>query len=263
MFYAISYTMAITDEIIGASNLSSNSEEEIAGLEELIQSGVLYGRKKSKTNPRMTSFIQMTRNGIEIFDAAKVIKVIEIASEFIKGIAQKNGKLLLVGTQPAAKELIKAMAEKFSWPYVTERWLGGTLTNFKTLSQRVNYFIKLKADRAANRLAKYTKKERLQFDREIARMEKLFGGLERLDKLPDALLIVNTVVHDTALREARRLKIPVIGLINSDGDPSLITYPIPANANARSSIKWILEKLEKAAEEGRSSVIHSEETAKS
>lgn len=225
--------------------------ENTAVLEEMARAGILYGRKKSKTNPKMRPYIQATRSGIEIFDLTQTLAAIEKTREFLKELNQKGGMPLLVGTQPAAKEIIRNLADKFGFPYVTERWLGGTLTNFKTLSTRINYYLKLKADRAAGKLEKYTKKERLNFDQEISRMEKLFGGLERMNKLPDVLIVVDSILHLTAIREANRLKIPIIAIINSDSDPDAVQIPIPANASARSSIIWILGKLEKAIEEGK------------
>ena len=225
--------------------------EQAAVLEEMAKAGVLYGRKKSKTNPKMAKYIHTVRNGVAIFDLTETLSAIDAVAAFLKEIAQKGGKLLLVGAQSAAKDVIKRLADKFGFPYVTERWLGGTLTNFKTLSKRIDYYLKLKTDRATGKLEKYTKKERLGFDREIERMEKFFGGLEKLNKLPEVLLVVDTVFHDAAVREANRLKIPVIGIMNSDSNPDSIQYPIPANTGARPSVIWVLEKLEKAIEEGK------------
>jgi small subunit ribosomal protein S2 len=140
---------------------------------------------------------------------------------------------------------MKTWADKLDAPCVVERCLGGTITNFNTIFKRLQYYLKLKADRAAGKLEKYTKKERLQFDREIARMEKLFSGLEKLEKIPDALLVVDAALknHHTAVREANRMKIPVIAIINSDNDPDQISYPIPGNTRARASVEWVLNKI--------------------
>ena len=140
---------------------------------------------------------------------------------------------------------------KFSMPYVTKRWLGGTLTNFKTLSKRIQYYMNLKADKATGKLEKYTKKEQLEFSKLITKMDQFFNGLEKLSRLPDVLLVVNVTDHITAVREARRLKIPVVAIISTDTDPELVDYPIPANDNSRTSIAWILGKLEAKIEEGQ------------
>lgn len=222
-------------------------------LEEMAKVGVLYGRSKSKSNPKMNGFVQTVRNGIQLIDLASTLNAIEKAEAFLKETVEKGGMILLIGTQPAAKEIIKAVAAKFDYPFVTHRWLGGTLTNFKTLSTRITRFIKLKEDRAAGRLEKYTKKERLIFDREIARMEHLFGGLEKMSQPPAALVIIDAKFHDTAVREAIRTKIPMVGILNTDADPDLVQYPIPANTSAKSSIEWLLNRLAKAIEEGKKS----------
>jgi len=135
---------------------------------------------------------------------------------------------------------------------VTERWLGGTLTNFKTLSKRVSYFKKLKSDRQSGRLDKYTKKERLDFDRKIAKMTVMFSGLEEMQALPDMLLVMDVNSNMTAVREAKKLKIPVVGVMNTDTDPELVTYPIPANDRSKASLDWVLGQFEKAVMEGKS-----------
>ncbi|MEK7590082.1 MAG: 30S ribosomal protein S2 [Patescibacteria group bacterium] len=227
-------------------------------LEEMTKVGVLYGRKKSKTHPRMKSFIFTTRNGVEIFDLPRVFAAIEKAQEFLRGIAKKGGLIMFVSTLPSSKELIASLGKKFGFPYVTERWLGGTLTNFKTLSDRTRYYMNLKADKETGKLAKYTKKEQTQFGKEIERLTVLFNGLETLNKLPDALIVVDAIEHETAVREAKRLKIPVVALINSDTNPETISYPIPGNSMAKSSVAWVLNKLEESISAG----IKDKETAK-
>lgn len=220
-------------------------------LEELVKAGVLYGRKKSKTHPRMQRYIYTTRNGIEIIDVVQTLSLIDKAAEFLKSVAKNKGLILFVGSTPAAKEDVKALAEKLGYPFAAERWLGGTLTNFKTIHQRLEYYFKLKADRDAGKLEKYIKKERVGFDKEIARLSTLFSGLELLNQLPQALVVVGSTSHETAVREARRLHIPIVGIISSDADPEIIDYPIPANDRAKTSINWILERLGKAIEEAK------------
>lgn len=221
------------------------SAADKAILEEMSKAGILYGRKKSKTNPKMRPFILATRSGVEIFDLPQTQEAAARAQEAIRQLKEKKSKIMLVGTQPAVRDLIKELAVKLEAPFVVERWLGGTFTNFQTLSQRIRYYTKLKADRAAGKLDKYTKKERLNFDKEIARMDKLFGGLEKLDKLPDLLFIVDAELknHKTAVEEAKKLNIPVMAILNSDNNPEKIQYPIPGNSNARSSVQWVLNKI--------------------
>jgi len=220
-------------------------------LEELVKAGVLYGRKKSKTHPKMKKHIFATRNGFEIIDIVQTLKMIELAEEFLKEKIRHGGSVMFVGTTPAAGELVKSLSSDLNYPYVVDRWLGGTLTNFKTLYQRIQYYIKLKSDRDLGRLEKYTKKERSKFDKEIERLNHLFGGLEKMTKLPEVLIVLGVSSHLIAIKEAKKMNIPVIGLVSSDADPNLVDFPIPANDRAKSSIAWILERLSNAIKEGK------------
>ena len=219
-------------------------------LEEMAKAGILFGRRKMRTNPKMKKFVFTTRNGFEIFDLTKTLDAIEQAKQFLATAVKTGQPILFVGADPASQAATKAIAEKYNFPFVVERWLGGTLTNYKTISERLGYYVKLKADAAAGKLEKYTKKERVAMDKEIARLTRLFGGLERLATLPAVVVVSGAKSHDIAVREANRANIPVIAIANTDADPDRITYPIPANDNNQSSITWILEKLAAGIEEG-------------
>lgn len=229
--------------------------ENTALFEEMIRAGVIYGRKKSKTHPKMKQFLLTMRNNIGLFNLSRTAKAIEDAKRFISQIVSEGGTILVVGTQPIIRELTREFAEKNDLPYVNERWLGGTLTNFDTIQKRVKYYIKLKQDRASGALEKYTKKERLDFDREIERLDKLFKGIESMDKLPEALLIIDVNQHAIAVREAKKLNIPVVAIVNSDNNPDGVAYPIPANSSAKSSVAWIFDKLKEALDEGRKKLL--------
>ncbi len=220
-------------------------------LDEMVKAGILYGRKKSKTHPRMKPFVFATRNGIEILEVAKTVVALEKAGDFLMDLAKKDGMILVVGTKPVSQSLMEDFAKNFSFPYVTKRWLGGTLTNFKTISKRLQYYMTLKADRATGKLEKYTKKERVEFDKIIERMNGFFFGLERLSRIPDAMLVVNANDHITAIREAHRMKVPVVAVLSTDTDPEIVEHAIPANDNSRASVTWILAKLAAKIEEGR------------
>jgi small subunit ribosomal protein S2 len=224
-------------------------------LEEMMKAGLFIGRKNSKTHPRMKKFIFGTRSHSSVIDLEETATLLESAMEFAKNKVAAKGTVLLVGTTPAAKKSVEETAKRLQAPYVTERWLGGTLTNFKTLSKRVAYFKKLKSDRQAGRLDKYTKKERLDFDRKIAKMTVMFSGLEEMQGLPDVLLVIDVNSNMTAVREAKKLHIPVVGLLNTDTDPELVTHPIPANDRSKASIDWVLGQFEKAVEEGKAAQV--------
>jgi len=244
----------IVNEVVDEVSLGTSEEKSQADpvlLEAMVKAGGMFGRMKSKTHPRMQRYIFTTRNDVEILDIVQTIELLFRATQFITDIVKGRGIILFVGTTPAAKNQVKELAERFGYPHVTNRWLGGTLTNFKTIRERLNYYLKLKSDREAGRLEKYTKKERLGFDREIERLTKLMGGLEQLIALPQAVFIVGPTMHETAMREARRLKIPIVAIASSDADPDFIDYLIPANDRAKGSILWVIERFAQAIEKGK------------
>ncbi|MBI2514910.1 30S ribosomal protein S2 [Candidatus Wolfebacteria bacterium] len=221
------------------------SKEDLAILEEMMRAGMMYGHKKSKTNPKFRPYIYTTRNGLEIIDLAQTIPALESAAEFLKGKIKEGAVVLVAATQPAARDAVEALAKKFNFSFINERWIGGLLTNFKVISSRIEYFKKIKADFDAGRFEKYTKKERVMINRDIDRMKKMFTGLENLLKVPDVLVIIDPILkgHVTALREAKRLKIKTIAIVDSDDDPEAVDFPIPANDHSKASIDWIIEKI--------------------
>lgn len=217
----------------------------------MIEANVFYGHAKSKTNPKNRPHIAATKSGVEIIDLLKTIKATEAVAKLIKDKVSKGGTILFVGTTSAAKFAVKETAVKLGMPYVTERWLGGTLTNFKTISSRVSYFKKLEDDKKTGRWEKYTKKERVGIDRELSRFEKVLRGISAMDKMPAAVFVADLGTNEIAAHEARRMKIPSIALVNTTSDPDLVNYAIPANDRNSKSVVYILSKIEAAVEEGR------------
>jgi small subunit ribosomal protein S2 len=218
---------------------------------EMIDAGVFYGRKKTKTNPKMRPFVFANRAGIEIINLQKTADALEEASRFVKEMVSNGKELgLVVGTEPAAESAVRSLADRFTFPYVTARWVGGTITNFPIIAKRIDHLKKTRAGLASGAFEAYTKKERLEMDREVKRLETLMGGLENLSREPDFIIIVNPVVNVTAVREARRRKIPIIALANVDADPDVIDYLVPGNDKAKSSVAWFMGKMEKAIAEG-------------
>ncbi len=255
IFFRLIYSPDMTKDIAQAGgeplNIEAADPKTVEILKEMISAGVLYGHKKSKTHPRMKPFIFATRNGMELFDLNATLEATEKAKEAVKNKIKAGAAILFVATQAEAREAVEELAKKFNFPRVTNRWLGGTLTNFKTLSKRIDYMKKLRGDKESGRLEKYTKKERVVLSRELDKLSLIFSGLETMAKTPDLVVIVNVNKHSTALREARRLKIPVIAVVNSDVNPELVEYPVPGNDVARSSVLWFLRNLESAIEEGK------------
>lgn len=227
---------------------------KLALLEEMMKVGLFMGKRHAKTHPRMKPFLFGVRNGMEIIDLEDTLNFLDKAMEFVKSKVATKGIVLMVSTTPVAKDSVAEMAKKLGLPHVTERWLGGTLTNFKTMAKRVSYFKKLKDDKMAGRLDKYTKKERLNFDRQITKMTTMFGGVENMDRLPDVVFLVDVSKQMIPVHEAELLKIPVVGVLNSDTDPEVVDYPIPANDRSRQSIDWILARFEKAVLDGRADI---------
>lgn len=205
--------------------------------------GVLYGHKKSKTHPKMRPFIAMTRNEMEILKPEATMSTLGKAANRIKDIIEKQGILLLVGTNPSAHAAFKKMAAEFSQPFIVTRWLGGLLTNFANIHGRLNYYLNLKSQKESGELAKYTKKEQVQFNKELNKLSIKFDGIIKLNRLPDAVFIADIATHDTAVREARKIGIPVIAIIDTNDDPRLVDLPIIANDHSKNSIDWVVEKI--------------------
>lgn len=230
----------INSDKAGESQVLALNTEEI---EEMFKAGVHFAYSKSKRNPKMALFIYGIKNNTEIFDLEKTDAKIREALEFVKKLSEDNKQILFVGTKPGIGDIIKKAAEELNMPYVSNRWIGGTLTNFKIIRGRVNEYEKLKNDIENDNLQKYTKKERIKISKEFEKMGKNFSGLLRLVSLPQALVIIDPKEENTAVREAKRMSIPVVAVMNSDCDPAEIDYPIPANDSAIRSVDYLTQKI--------------------
>lgn len=211
--------------------------------EEMAKIGLHFGHKTSKINPKMMPYVAGVKNTIHIIDLEKTQEKLEEALKFIQNLISENKILLIVGTKIQVRVLVKNMAQETNIPYVTERWLGGTFTNFDTLKKRVDYFKDLERKKAEGELEKYTKKERIEIDKDIKDLEIKFGGIKSLEKLPDAIFVLNTKKDNIAVKEAKMKGIKVIGVVGTNTDPTLVDFPIPANDDAVNSAKYILEKV--------------------
>lgn len=221
-------------------NLSVVNEELAL---EMAKCGVLHSHKKSKTHPKMKPFIGAVRNEIEILKPEVSVGTLKKTAEFIKTIVAKKGMVLIVGTQPAAHNAVRKFADTFTFPYVTTRWLGGAVTNFNVMKQRLTYYQNLKAKKEKGELAKYTKKEQSLFGKELNKMTIKFDGLVRMDKLPDAIMVIDPQKHETAVREAWKANIPIIAVLDTNDNPENITYPVVGNDHSKSSIDWLMDKI--------------------
>lgn len=246
-----------TDQYPDASNSSVETTvetldpEEASSMQEMMELGIFYGRSKSRANPKMKPFIVSNRSGFGVINLRKTYAALKKLDEILEGVVQKQGLILLVGTGPSVKGAVKAVAEELGLPYVTERWLGGTLTNFDTISKRIRYLKKLKEDKASGELAKYTKKEQLKLERELFKLEKLFGGISGLDKIPALVFVADLKNNELAAKEAKEVGVKVVGILNTDANPDLVDHGIPANDRNRKGIEFLMDRLKTAIREAR------------
>lgn len=224
---------------------SQNVKNILPSLEEMLKAGVHFGHRTSRWNSNMEPYIFSVRNNIHVIDLEKTYKKLAEALKFLQKIKQEKGTIIFVGTKVAAKEITKESAEKSKMPYVIERWIGGTLTNFGVVSKRLDYFCDLEMRKESGALKKYTKKEQHEFKIKLQKLERQFGGIKEIRKLPEALLVVDTHKEKLAVKEARMKGIPIVGLCDTNADPTIIDYPIPTNDDAISSLKLILGTIVK------------------
>ena len=224
-------------------------------IKKLLEAGAHFGHKTARWHPKMAPFIHSKRGGIHIIDLTKTASQLEQALDFLNQTAAASKQILLVGTKRQAQEIVKQLAQDTGMPYVTERWLGGMLTNWNTIGGRVKYLKDLEARMASGELAsKYSKLEVQRFQEEIDQMNVLYGGIKDMNSRPGAVLIFD-IVHDAnAVREAKKMRIPTVALTDTNADPSLVTYPIPANDDAIKTIQLVADYVKTAIESGKSKI---------
>ncbi len=217
-------------------------------LQQLLEAGCHFGHQSRRWNPVMKKYIFGERDGVHIFDLVQTKAGLDEAVAFVKTSANQGGKILFVGTKRQAQEVVKQEAVRTGMPYVVQRWLGGMLTNFTQMQKRIHKLKDLKSKRESGELKKYTKREQLLIDREIAQLEKFLGGVVDMDKLPDALFVADTHREEVAVREANRMGIPVIGMVDTNGDPASVDYVIPVNDDAVKSIELVVKAISQAVQ---------------
>ena len=218
--------------------------------EALLDAGVHFGHLRRKWNPAMAPYIFMERNGIHIIDLYKTMAKMEEAADAMKQIARSGKKILFVATKKQAKEIVAEQVKQINMPYVTERWPGGMLTNFATIRKAVRKMVSIDKHMSSPAFSNMSKKERLNLTRERAKLEKNLGSIADLSRLPAAIFIVDILKEHIALAEARKLNIPTFAIVDTNSDPRLVDFPIPANDDASKSIRLITEVVVKAIEEG-------------
>ncbi|HEY3117232.1 MAG TPA: 30S ribosomal protein S2 [Chloroflexota bacterium] len=217
----------------------------------LLESGVHFGHQTRRWNPKMRPFIYMERNGIHILDLQQTVRRLDEATDWVKNLVADGGLIVFVGTKKQAQDAIKEEASRAEMPYVNERWLGGTLTNFQTIKARIRYLDELEERRDSGEFEHLPKKEATRLQERLARLTRLLGGIRYLQKPPDALFVVDPDREAIAVKEANRMEIPVVAMVDTNCDPGLIAYPIPANDDAIRAIRLMTARVADAAVEGK------------
>ena len=221
-----------------------------ATFEELLDAGCHFGHLRRKWNPNMAPYIFMERNGIHIIDLYKTQAKIDEAANALRQLARSGKKVLFVATKKQAKDIVAEIVSRVNMPYVTERWPGGMLTNFTTIRKAVRKMVSLDKLIASSQYNNLSKRERLQIEREREKLQKNLGSIADLNRLPSAVFVVDVIKEHIAVAEARKLNIPTYAIVDTNSNPNLIDFPIPANDDASKSIALIVSKMVEAIEEG-------------
>jgi small subunit ribosomal protein S2 len=224
-------------------------------MREMLEAGVHFGHQTRFWNPKMAPYIFGHRNKIHIVNLEKTMTMYHEALKFVRQLTSNKGSVLFVGTKRQARDIVREEAQRCSSPYVDYRWLGGMLTNYKTVKQSIQRLKNLEAMREDGSLEKLTKKEALQYDREIAKLERSLGGIKNMDRLPDALFVIDVGYQKGAITEAKKLGIPVIGVVDTNHSPDGVDYVIPGNDDSNRAIKLYARGMADAVLEGRNTSI--------
>ena len=248
--------LSVRSMITNKNSVKNNILE--SDLENMASSGVHLGSLRHYSHPKMKPYVWSGKNVFQIIDLQKSKKMLVEAINFLTSVKKKGGMILFVGTGLAAKDIVKNVAEELNMPYVVERWLGGTLTNFPTISRRIDYLKNLENQKKSGEFEKYTKYETLKLEEKIIKLKKYLGGLLNLNRLPDAVWVSSGNYDKIAAVEAIKKSIPVTGIVNTNSDPALFNYPIPANDIALNSVSFILNSVKDALISVKSEIIPSD-----
>lgn len=219
-------------------------------LDDLLNAGAHFGHQSRRWNPKMQEFLYGEDAGVHVFDLTKTKPLLEEALEYLTSAVSSGKSVLLLGTKKQIKEKVREIAEATGMPYVNERWLGGTFSNFEQMKRSLKKMEEMKDNMATGVYNKYTKKERLLIEREITRLERFFGGVKNIKDVPSVLFVIDTKREHGAVREANAKKVPVVGIVDSNADPDLVDYVIPMNDDASKALEYVLELVKEAILEG-------------
>ena len=223
----------------------------VVSMKQLLEAGVHFGHQTRRWNPKMAPYIYMERNGIYIIDLQKTVKKLEEAYSFVRDTAANGGTILFVGTKKQAQDAVKEEAERVGMYFVNARWLGGMLTNFKTMRTRIDRLQQLRKMQEDGTFDMLPKKEVIKLTGEIAKLEKYLGGVQEMRRLPSAMFVIDPRKERNAIAEARKLRIPIVAIVDTNCDPDEVDYPIPGNDDAIRAIRLISATMANAVQEGR------------
>lgn len=222
----------------------------VIAMKELLEAGVHFGHRTRRWNPKMRPFIFTERSGIHIIDLQQTMQRINEYAEMVRNVSAKGGTILFVGTKRQAQATVKQEADRCNMPYINQRWLGGTLTNWITIKQRIDYLLQMERRVDAGEFRTLSKKEQLGIQREIEKLNRRIGGLKTMRRLPDLIFIVDINTEDLAVMEANKLKIPTMAMVDTNSNPDLVDYVIPSNDDAIRAVKLIVSTIADAVEDG-------------
>jgi len=220
-------------------------------MKELLEAGVHFGHQTKRWNPKMKEFIYGQRNGIYIIDLQKTIKVFKDALQFVKSLSENGKEILFVGTKKQAQDIVREAASKSESSYVNQRWLGGLLTNFKVIRGSIDKLIELEEMREDGRWDLMTKKEQSKLEKVYRKLSKNLGGIKKMNGVPGAMFVIDSSKEEIALAEAQKMRLPIIAIVDTNGDPENISYPIPGNDDAVRAIELFSNKMAEAILEGK------------
>lgn len=229
-------------------------------IKKMLEAGVHFGHRKTWQHPRMAPYIFSIRNTVSIIDLDKTRLNLSSALEYVENLAKEGKTMLFVDTKPSTKEETQKIAEELGMPFMVERWSGGTITNWKTISDRIEHLKDLEAKTKGEEWKKYTKKERSDMKEQISKLNTFFGGIKNMSDLPEAIFVVDMKENSIAIDEARKRNIRVVAISDTNVDPSNADYPIPANDDALSSVKYILGRIKEAMAKGKKKIKSEKES---
>ncbi len=221
-------------------------------MKSLLEAGVHFGHQTQRWDPRMRPYIFTERNGIHIIDLQQTVQYLSRATDFVRDLVGSGQAILFCGTKRQAQESVEAEAKRAMMPYVNNRWLGGTLTNFATIQSRIDHLVRLEDNKSRGEFDRLPKKEVMKLDKEIERLNRHFGGVKEMTAIPGAIFIVDTTAERIAVAEAKRVGIPIVAMVDTNGNPDEIDYPIPANDDAIRAVRLVTSRIADAVLEGLS-----------